>query len=66
MHATYSFTGVIVSHDIPEVFEISDRIAMLADGVIIEAGTTEEFLASQNPVVKQFIHGETEGPIAVL
>ena len=66
MHATYSFTGVIVSHDIPEVFEISDRIAMLTDGVIIEAGTTEEFLASQNPVVKQFIHGETEGPIAVL
>jgi phospholipid/cholesterol/gamma-HCH transport system ATP-binding protein len=66
MHASYNFTGVIVSHDIPEVFEISDRIAMLTDGVIIEAGTTEEFRASQNPVVKQFIHGETEGPIAVL
>jgi len=66
MHAAYKFTGVIVSHDIPEVFEISDRIAMLADGVIIEVGTTEEFLASENPMVRQFVHGDTEGPIAVL
>lgn len=66
MHETHKFTGVVVSHDIPEVFQISDRIAMLAEGVIMEVGTTEEFLVSQNPTVKQFIHGETEGPIAVL
>ena len=37
MHATFGFTGVIVSHDIPEVFKISDRVAMLANGVIAEA-----------------------------
>jgi phospholipid/cholesterol/gamma-HCH transport system ATP-binding protein len=52
MHATFQFTGVIVSHDIPEVFKISDRIAMLADGTITEIGTTEEFTASSNPVVR--------------
>ena len=66
MHTTFKFTGVIVSHDIPEVFKISDRVAMLANGVIIEVGTTKEFLASKNPIVRQFIQGETEGPIAVL
>jgi phospholipid/cholesterol/gamma-HCH transport system ATP-binding protein len=66
MHATFHFTGVIVSHDIPEVFKISDRIAMLADGAITEIGTTEEFAASSNPVVRQFLQGETEGPITVL
>jgi phospholipid/cholesterol/gamma-HCH transport system ATP-binding protein len=66
MHATFQFTGVIVSHDIPEVFKISDRIAMLADGTITEIGTTEEFTASSNPVVRQFLQGETEGPITVL
>jgi phospholipid/cholesterol/gamma-HCH transport system ATP-binding protein len=66
MHATFHFTGVIVSHDIPEVFKISDRIAMLADGTITEIGTTEEFTASSNPVVRQFLQGETEGPITVL
>jgi len=40
--------------------------AMLANGVIIESGTTEEFTASTNPMVKQFLHGETQGPISVL
>lgn len=66
MHATFKFTGVIVSHDIPEVFRISDQIAMLANGAIIEAGSTEEFIASKNPVVRQFLQVETEGPITVL
>ena len=66
MHAAFQFTGVIVSHDIPEVFKISDRIAMLVDGTITEIGTTEEFIASKNPVVRQFLQAETEGPLTVL
>jgi phospholipid/cholesterol/gamma-HCH transport system ATP-binding protein len=66
MHGTFGFTGVIVSHDIPEVFEISDRVAMLANGIIEEVGTTQEFLASKNPVVRQFLQGDVEGPLAVL
>ena len=66
MHETFKFTGVIVSHDIPEVFRISDRIAMLADGAIAAVGATEEFIASENPVVRQFLQGEIDGPITVL
>jgi phospholipid/cholesterol/gamma-HCH transport system ATP-binding protein len=66
MHGAFKFTGVIVSHDIPEVFAITDRVAMLANGVIIEAGTTAEFVASKNPIVRQFLQKETEGPLAVL
>src|SRR4026208_288312 len=50
MHEKFRFTGVIVSHDIPEVFKFSDRVAMLANGIIIEAGKTEEFTASTNPM----------------
>jgi phospholipid/cholesterol/gamma-HCH transport system ATP-binding protein len=66
MHGAFGFTGVIVSHDIPEVFKISDRVAMLANGVIAEIGATQEFLVSQNPIARQFIRGETEGPLTVL
>lgn len=65
-HAAFGFTGVIVSHTIPQVFEISDYVAMLADGVIEEVSPPAVFTASQNPVVQQFIHGKTEGPIHVL
>lgn len=66
MHLTFGFTGVIVSHDIPEVFRISDRVAMLANGIIEEVGPTEDFALSKNPVVRQFLEGEIEGPMAVL
>jgi phospholipid/cholesterol/gamma-HCH transport system ATP-binding protein len=66
MHGVFGFTGVIVSHDIPEVFKISDRVAMLANGLIAEMALTQEFVASKNPVVRQFLQGETEGPLAVL
>ena len=65
-HGTFGFTGVVVSHTIPQVFEISDYVAILANGVIEEITPTKEFQASQNPVVQQFIKGEMEGPIQVL
>ena len=63
---TFGFTGVVVSHTIPQVFDISDYVAILANGVIEEAKPAKEFLASTNPIVRQFIRGETEGPIHVL
>jgi len=65
-HATFGFTGVLVSHTIPQVFDISDYVAMLANGVIEEVSAPKNFCASQNPVVQQFIRGKTEGPIHVL
>lgn len=63
---TYGFTGVVVSHTIPQVFEISDYVAILANGIIEEYKPTREFQSSQSPVVQQFIKGETEGPIEAL
>lgn len=59
MQRRLGFTGVIVSHDIPEVFTISHRVAMLADGVIADHGPTGEFLESPNPAVRQFLKGES-------
>jgi len=44
-----------VSHDIPEVFGISDYVAMLWDGVIEEMGPTHEFQRSTNVVVRRFL-----------
>lgn len=63
---TFGFTAVVISHTIPQVFEISDCVALLANGVIEEFKPTKEFRTSQNPLVQQFIKGETEGPIHVL
>jgi phospholipid/cholesterol/gamma-HCH transport system ATP-binding protein len=65
-HREYGFTGLIISHEIPEIFEVADRVAMLHNGVIVETGTPEEIKNSSNPAVKQFITGSTKGPIEVL
>ena len=63
LHRKLHFTAVMASHEIPDIFQIAHRVAMLNDGVIVEAGTPEEIQASTNPVVRQFIQGEIEGPI---
>ena len=63
LHRKFRFTAVVVSHEIPEIFQIAQRVAMLHDGVIVETGTPEAIQASRNPVVQQFILGEVEGPI---
>ena len=56
-HEKYGFTGVIISHDIPEIFDVADRVAMLHNGIIAEVGTSDEIKNSLNPIVKQFIIG---------
>jgi phospholipid/cholesterol/gamma-HCH transport system ATP-binding protein len=62
----YRFTGLIISHEIPEIFEITDRVAMLHNGAIVQSGTPDEIRSSVNPVVRQFITGSLEGPIEYL
>src|SRR5262245_66337365 len=60
LHARHRFTALIVSHEIPEIFEIADTVAVLADGHIVEAGPPAAIQESQNPVVRKFIRGEPE------
>jgi phospholipid/cholesterol/gamma-HCH transport system ATP-binding protein len=62
-HRKYGFTGLIISHEIPEIFGVADKVAVLHDGVIVEDGTPEEIKNSSNPVIRQFITGSLEGPI---
>jgi phospholipid/cholesterol/gamma-HCH transport system ATP-binding protein len=59
------FTSIIVTHEIPAIFSLVDRVAMLYDGKIIAVGTPDEIKTSKDPVIHQFIHGELEGPISV-
>ena len=61
LHRKLRFTAVMVSHEIPEIFRIADRVAMLHEGVIIESGPPPAIQASANPIVQQFIQGDIEG-----
>jgi phospholipid/cholesterol/gamma-HCH transport system ATP-binding protein len=58
-------TSIAITHDMTSAYKIADRIAMLYQGQIQEVGTPDEIRASRNPIVRQFITGSAEGPIAV-
>jgi len=58
---TTSNTTVIVTHDLNFALYISDRIAMISGGRIVEVGTPAEIKASTNPVVMAFINTTTKG-----
>ena len=60
LHRKFRFTAVMVSHEIPEIFEIADRVAMLHEGVIIETGDARAIQTSANLIVQGFIRGEVE------
>jgi phospholipid/cholesterol/gamma-HCH transport system ATP-binding protein len=60
LHRRFRFTAVVVSHEIPEIFEIADTVAMLHEGRIVEIGSPAAIQASVNPVVQRFIRGEPD------
>lgn len=64
IHNRMHFTGIIITHELERVFKIVNKAAMLHEGVIIESGTPDEILTSKNPLVRQFLSGDTEGPIS--
>ncbi len=57
-------SSVIVTHDIVESLKIVDYVYFVAEGRIIAQGTPAEVRASHVPYVRQFIDGETDGPVA--
>lgn len=63
MHKVFGFTAVMVSHEIPKVFYISDWVAMLKDGKIAAMAPAMEFPTLKNPLVQEFI-SVNDAPIA--
>jgi phospholipid/cholesterol/gamma-HCH transport system ATP-binding protein len=55
----------VVSHHLPSIFRIADRVLMLHDARIAAEGTPAEVQNSTEEVVRQFIEGRAEGPINV-
>lgn len=60
-HKRFGFTAVVVSHEIPEIFDIAQTVAMLDNGIIVEHNSPEVIMASANPVIRQFITGASNG-----
>jgi len=56
-------TVIMVSSDIERLLTVTDRIGMMHKSSLIFDSTTDEARSSDNPYVKQFVHGHAEGPL---
>jgi len=65
-HAKFGFTAVIVTHEIPDIFDVAQNVAMLFRGKILQHGTPDEIINSTDPAIRQFISGSLDGPIQMV
>lgn len=59
----FGFTALLVSHDIPEVFEISDQVAWLDEGVIKFFGHPEELDDETGSALAGFLDKANHGKL---
>ena len=58
-------TFSVVTHDIMSARRVADYINVLWRGRIVEAGPAEDMLNSENPFIRQFLAGESQGPLTM-
>ncbi len=64
LNATLGMTSIIVSHHVRETLPIADQVLVTANRGIVFAGTPAELEASDDPLLRQFLRGDPDGPIA--
>jgi phospholipid/cholesterol/gamma-HCH transport system ATP-binding protein len=63
LNRALGLTSLVVSHDIDETCRIADYAYVIAQGKVIGRGKPQDLLASQEPLVHQFLSGEADGPV---
>lgn len=56
-------TSIIITHDVEETFLIADYIYLMWQGRVVAAGTPTQLRATTDPLVKQFVNAEADGPL---
>ena len=57
-------TSILVSHDVEEISTVADRSFLLADGKVAASGSPDELRSANSELVRQFMHGMADGPVA--
>ncbi len=65
VHAENGGTYVVITHDILSARRVAEHISILWRGRIVESGPADELFASENPFVRQFLSGESAGPLGM-
>lgn len=64
LNQTLGLTCIVVSHHVHETLPVCDQAVVIANGTIMFAGTPDALQASSDPLIRQFLNGDPDGPIA--
>jgi len=64
MNDALGITSIIVSHDVAEVSTVADRSFLISDGKVAASGSPDELNTAESDLVRQFMHGMADGPVA--
>jgi phospholipid/cholesterol/gamma-HCH transport system ATP-binding protein len=56
-------TSIVVTHDVQESLKIVDYVYFMSEGRVVAEGTAAQIRASQEDYVRQFVHGQMDGPV---
>jgi phospholipid/cholesterol/gamma-HCH transport system ATP-binding protein len=65
VHAENGGCYVVITHDIMSARRVAEHISVLWKGRIVESGPAQDLFASENPFVRQFLSGESAGPLGM-
>lgn len=63
INAALSTTSVVITHDVREVAKLADHACIIADRKLVATGSPDELAGSEDPLVRQFMQGEPDGPV---
>ena len=64
LNDTLGLTSIVVSHDVKEISAVCDQVFLLSAGAVVASGTPKELAANTSEVVRQFVGGLPDGPVA--
>lgn len=65
MHKEHQGTYLVVTHDIRTARKVSDYVGLIWQGEVVHYGDAEGAFASEDPFVRQFLSGDSAGPLGM-
>ena len=63
LNQALGITSIVVSHDVEETFLIADHVVFITNNGIVAQGSSADMQASNDPLVRQFVDAEADGPV---
>lgn len=64
MNDALGISSIVVSHDVQEISTVADRTYLISDGNVAASGSPDELKRGSSELVRQFMHGMADGPVA--